>query len=298
MDVDPARIIVTAGASAGFVLTFLACFDEGDRVGVTEPGYPCYRNTLKALGVTPVGIPLGPETGYRLTPELIDAAGPLDGLVIASPSNPTGTVINAADLQAIRAHTSADGITLIADEIYHGITSTAPVPTVLASKPDAVVLNSFSKYFGMTGWRLGWIVAPEDLVAPIGRFAQNLYICAAHVSQIAGLAAFDGHDELEENVRVFACKRDVLLDGLRRAGLTKIAPADGAFYAYVDVSDITDDSWTLCHTWLNELSIASTPGIDFDPVRGHRFVRFSCAGDEAQIAEAVHRLAAWMAGRV
>ena len=244
MDVDPARIIVTAGASAGFVLTFLACFDEGDRVGVTEPGYPCYRNTLKALGVTPVGI------------------------------------------------------TLIADEIYHGITYTAPVPTVLASKPDAVVLNSFSKYFGMTGWRLGWIVAPEDLVAPIGRFAQNLYICAAHVSQIAGLAAFDGHDELEENVRVFACKRDVLLDGLRRAGLTKIAPADGAFYAYVDVSDITDDSWTLCHTWLNELSIASTPGIDFDPVRGHRFVRFSCAGEEAQIAEAVHRLAAWMAGRV
>ena len=298
VDVDPARIIVTAGASAGFVLTFLACFDEGDRVGVTEPGYPCYRNTLEALGVTPVSIPLGPESGYRLTPELIESAGPLDGLVIASPSNPTGTVINAADLQAISAHTTANGITLVADEIYHGITYTAPAPTVLASKPDAIVLNSFSKYFGMTGWRLGWIIAPEDLVAPMGRFAQNLYICASHVSQIAGIAAFDAHDELEENVRVFARKRALLLDGLRRAGLTKIAPADGAFYAYVDVSDITDDSWALCHMWLNELSIAATPGIDFDPVRGHRFVRFSCAGEERQIAEAVRRLELWMSGRI
>ena len=297
LSVDPRRVIVTAGASGGFVLAFLACFDEGARVGVTEPGYPCYRNTLEALGVTPVGIPLDPATDYRLTPELIEAAGPLDGLVIASPSNPTGTVISAADLEAIGAHTTSRGITLIADEIYHGITYTGPASTVLASTPGAIVLNSFSKYFGMTGWRLGWIIAPDALVAPMERFAQNLYICAPHVSQVAGLAAFDGHDELEENVRVFARKRAVLLDGLRAAGFDRIAPADGAFYAYVDVSAITNDSWALCRTWLDELGIAATPGLDFDPVRGKQFVRFSCAGDEVQISEAVRRLAAWMAGR-
>lgn len=294
IDLDPSRVIVAAGASGGMVLAFLACFDAGARVGVTEPGYPCYRNALAALGVTAVGIPVGPETRYAPTPELIDAAGPLDGLVIASPSNPTGTVVPPAQLAAIVGHCTDRGITVIADEIYHGITYGAPATSALASSHDVVVLNSFSKYFAMTGWRLGWLVAPSDLVPAIEKFAQNLYICAPHVSQVAGLAAFDCHDELRANVVALADNRDVLLNGLRAASLTDLAPCDGAFYAYVDVSALTDDSQKLCRTWLDEIGVAVTPGIDFDPVRGHHFVRFSFAASKADVSEAVTRLTAWI----
>lgn len=297
VEIDPRRVLVVAGASAGFVLAFLAAFDPAQRVGVTEPGYPCYRNTLEALNVTPVGIPIGPETNYRLTPEAVTAAGPLDGLVIASPSNPTGTVLDRTALADIVTMCADQNITLIADEIYHGITFGQSAPSVLEITNDALVLNSFSKYFGMTGWRLGWIVAPERFIDPIERFAQNLYICAPHVSQVAGLAAFECNEELESNVADFATKRTVLLEGLAKAGFTKIAPADGAFYAYVDVSEITDDSMGLCKLWLEELSVAATPGVDFDPVRGHQFVRFSYAGTLTDVEEATHRLAGWMASR-
>ena len=300
VDVDPNRVIVTAGASAGFVLAFLASFDEGDRVGVTEPGYPCYRNTLLAVGAEPVGIPLGPEHNYRLTTTLLERAADLDalrGLVVASPSNPTGTVMSADDLALIADHCAERRMTLIADEIYHGITYTGRASSILQHTTEAIVLNSFSKYFAMTGWRLGWIIAPDALVAPIERFAQNLYICAPHVSQVAGLAAFDCTAELERNVASFACKRNVLLDGLHAAGMFDVAPADGAFYAYVDVSHLTADSFELCRTWLDEIDVAVTPGVDFDPVRGHRFVRFSCAGPEDDIEEAMRRIGAWIRAR-
>jgi aspartate/methionine/tyrosine aminotransferase len=297
VDVDPARVSVVAGASAGFTLTFLAAFDVGDRVGVTEPGYPCYRNSLEALGVTVVGIPIGPSTGYRLTPDSVAAAGHLDGLVIASPSNPTGTLLTTDDLRALTTYCREHDIRLIADEIYHGLTFDAPAPSVLSHDPDVVVLNSFSKYFGMTGWRLGWIVAPPDLVPALDRFAQNLYICAPHVAQVAGLAAFDCHDELGPRVDDIKRKRAIVLDGLNACGLTNYAPADGAFYAYVDVSSITDDSLELTKRWLAELKLATTSGIDFDPVRGHHFVRFSYAGDEADIVLAMQRLQRWMTSR-
>ena len=301
VSVDPRRISVVAGASGGFVLAFLACFDVGSRVAVTEPGYPCYRNTLLALGCEPVGIPIGPETGYRLTAPAIEAAirdgGRLDGLVIASPSNPTGTVLSADDLAAIIGVCETNDVTLIADEIYHGITFDAPASSALQHTNNVVVLNSFSKYFGMTGWRLGWVVTPPELFEPIERLAQNLYICAPHVSQIAGLAAFDCAEELDLRVDEFAQKRRILLHGLHAAGFDSIAPSDGAFYAYVDVSKYTDDSWGLCQRWLSELGIACTPGIDFDPVRGHHFVRFSYAGLPADIAEAMRRLASWVSAR-
>ena len=301
VSVDPRRISVVAGASAGFVLAFLACFDVGSRVAVTEPGYPCYRNTLLALGCEPLGIPIGPETGYRLTAVAIEAAirggGRLDGLVIASPSNPTGTVLSADDLAAIIAVCETHDITLIADEIYHGITFDAPASSALQHTNNVVVLNSFSKYFGMTGWRLGWVVTPPELFEPIERLAQNLYICAPHVSQIAGLVAFDCAKELDLRVDEFAQKRQILLHGLHAAGFDSIAPSDGAFYAYVDVGKYTDDSWGLCQRWLSELGVACTPGIDFDPLRGHRFVRFSYAGSSVDIAEAMRRLASWVSAR-
>ncbi len=297
VSVDPSRVSVVAGASAGFTLAFLAAFDVGDRVGVTEPGYPCYRNTLQALGITPVGIPIGPETGYRLTPDAVAAAGELDGLVIASPSNPTGTVLTDNDLRALTTYCHTHNIRLIADEIYHGLTFDTPAPTVLNFAPDAVVLNSFSKYFGMTGWRLGWIVAPDDLGSALDRFAQNLYICAPHVAQIAGAAAFDCHDELRPRVDDIKRKRAIVLNGLQACGLTNYAPADGAFYAYVDVSSITDDSLALTKQWLDELKLATTSGIDFDPVRGHHFVRFSYAGNESDIEVAMERLGTWIANR-
>jgi aspartate/methionine/tyrosine aminotransferase len=299
-EVSAQNVLIVSGASAGFVLTFLACFDVGSRVAVTEPGYPCYRNTLQALGCEPIGIPLGPDTGYRLTASAIARTmaedGPLDGLVIASPSNPTGTILWDSDLAEIVELCSQNNIQLVADEIYHGITYGHSAPTILAHSNDAVVLNSFSKYFGMTGWRLGWIVAPTSLVSAMERFAQNLYLCAPHVSQIAGIASFDSHDELEQQVTEFAKKRNVLLAGLDACGLS-YAPADGAFYAYVDVSHLTDDSWTLAKTWLEELHVAATPGIDFDPVRGKQFVRFSCAGEIEDIAKAMRRIREWITAR-
>jgi aspartate/methionine/tyrosine aminotransferase len=295
--VDPDAVTVVAGASAGFTLAFLTCFDGGSRVGVLEPGYPCYRNALLALGMTPVPIPVGPATRWAPTPADLEAAGPLDGLVIASPSNPTGTVLDAAALQALADHCAARGIRLIADEIYHGITFDGPAPTVLAATRDAVLVNSFSKYFSMTGWRLGWMVVPDGLRDAVERLQQNLYICAPHISQVAGLAAFDCTGELDGHVARYATNRSLLLDGLAAAGITKVAEADGAFYVYADVEHLVDaatGSLGLTARWLDELGVAATSGIDFDLTRGDRFVRFSYAGRSDDIAAACDRLQGWV----
>jgi len=294
---DPARVMVVAGASAGFTLAFLACFDPGDRVGVVEPGYPCYRNTLEALGCEAVPIPVGPATRWAPTPELVRAAGPLRGLVLASPSNPTGTVLDAPALAALVAECRSSDIRLISDEIYHGIVYGEPARSALELDDEVVVVNSFSKYFSMTGWRLGWLVAPADLWATIDRLQQNLFICAPTLSQRAALAAFECGDELDGHVTRYAATRSVLLEGLARAGLGDLAAADGAFYVYADVSHLTDDSMTLCRTWLDELGIACTPGVDFDRSRGHRFVRFSYAGRVDDVAEACRRIEDWMGRR-
>lgn len=291
--VAPESITIVSGASAGFTLAFLAAFDPGDRVGVLEPGYPCYRNALVALGIEPVPIPIGPDTHWSPTTELLDAAGPLDGLVIASPSNPTGTLLDGALLDTLVSYCDAKGIQLIADEIYHGITYERPATSVVGRSPHPIVINSFSKYFSMTGWRLGWMVLPEHLREVIDRLQQNLYICAPHVSQIAGRAAFDCTDELDAHVERYAHNRDVLIEGLGRSGIVDIARADGAFYVYADVSHLTHDSMDLCRRWLDELGVAATPGLDFDLSRGHRYVRFSYAGSLEHIEMACDSLASW-----
>lgn len=291
--IDPNAVTIVSGASAGFTLAFLAAFDVGDRVGVIEPGYPCYRNALVALGITPVPIPVGPDTGWAPTTELLDAAAPLDGLVIASPSNPTGTVLDDKSLDALVSYCEAHGIQLISDEIYHGITYTGPAPSVIGRSERSIVINSFSKYFSMTGWRLGWMVTPDHLRDTVDRLQQNLYICAPHISQVAGLAAFDCRDELDGHVRRYSENRDRLIAGLERAGITDFARADGAFYVYADVSHLTDDTMALCNQWLDELGVAATPGLDFDLGRGHRYVRFSYAGSLEHIEQACDLLANW-----
>ena len=288
-DVDPGRIVITAGASAGCVLAILAAFDPGDRVAVSAPGYPCYRNMLEALGVDAVPLAVDERTRFQPTVELLDRAGPLDGVVIASPSNPTGTMLDGPALTSLLDHCRTTGVRVIADEIYHGITFGEPAPTA-ATNEQVVVVNSFSKYFSMTGWRLGWTVLPPELVTPVERLTQNLYIAPSTLSQHAAMAAFDCHDELEANVARYAENRTVLLEGLAEAGFERLAPADGAFYVYAAVDHLTDDSQALCARWLDELGIAATPGVDFDPERGHQWVRFSFAGATAQIALAVERL--------
>jgi aspartate/methionine/tyrosine aminotransferase len=295
--IDPGRVVVTMGASGGFVLAFLAAFDAGRRVAVTEPGYPCYRNTLEAFGVEVVPIPVGPTTRFVPTSELLGEAGPLDGLMIASPANPTGTALKADELADIAGFCRDNDIRLIADEIYHGIEYGDPVPTALSADPDAVVLQSFSKYYSMTGWRLGWMVVPEELVRPIERLAQNLFISAPTLSQLAALAAFDATDELDANVVRYAANREILINGLGRIGLNHFASPDGAFYFYIDVSHLTNDSQELCRVWLEELGVACTPGIDFDPVQGHRYVRLSYSESTEDIAEATRRLSGWIRGR-
>ena len=287
------RVMIVAGASAGFSLAFVACFDPGQRVGVLEPGYPCYRNTLLALGVEAVPIAVGPTTRWAPTIEMLDAAGPLDGLIIASPSNPTGTVLDADTLAALATAGAERGIRIISDEIYHGITYTGPAPTMLSHSTDAVVINSFSKYFSMTGWRLGWVVSPDPLTDAFERLQQNLYICAPHISQVVGLAAFDAQPELDQHVQRYRANRALLLDGLAAAGITEVAEADGAFYVYADVSHLAEDSMMLCQRWLDELGVACTPGLDFDTARGHRWARFSYAGAADDIGAACTQLAGW-----
>ncbi len=293
------RVLVTAGASGAFVVTFLACFDVGDRVGVTSPGYPCYRNDLLALGVEVVDIPVGPETRWAPTPENVAAAGHLDGLIVASPANPTGTVIAPENFERLVRWCEGESIRVISDEIYHGITyGDHRSVSALQFSDHAVVINSFSKYFGMTGWRVGWIAGPLDVLTTCERLQGNLSICAPHISQVAALAAFDAVDELSANVDAFARKRSVLIEGLQRAGIASFSPPDGAFYIYADVSHliprVSTDSLELCRRWLDELDLLVTPGLDFDLVRGATTVRFSFAGPLDVLEEACRRLTSWM----
>ena len=294
--VDVDRIAVVSGASAGFTLAFLTLFDAGARVGVLEPGYPCYRNTLIALGMEPVAIPVGPGTRFAPSSELLAAAGPLDGLIIASPSNPTGTILDADALDTISTYCTTNDVKLVADEIYHGI-SADPAPQILDHHPEAFVINSFSKYYSMTGWRVGWIVVPESVADAVERLQQNLFICAPHVSQVAALAALDATDELDAHVERYLCNRDLIVPGLAAAGIDRIAPADGAFYVYAHVPELTTelgiDSLELCRRWLDELGLCATPGIDFDIARGHEYVRFSYAGPTDVVGEAVDLLGGW-----
>ncbi len=295
--VDPTRILVVAGASAGFTLAFLTLFESGARVGVLEPGYPCYRNALLALGMEPVPIPVGPASRWAPTPADLDAAGHLDGLVLASPSNPTGTILRADAVAEITAACRARGIAVIADEIYHGIVDGPPAPHVLDHHPEAFVVNSFSKYWSMTGWRVGWVVVPDSLVDTVERLQQNLYICAPHVSQVAALAALDATDELDGHVARYRENRSIVIDGLAAAGITDIAPADGAFYVYAHVPHLTSaigiDSLQLTTRWLHEIGVAATSGVDFDLARGHEYVRFSCAGVGTDMSRACDLLAGW-----
>lgn len=294
LSVDPERVMVTTGSSGGFLSSFLAAFDPGDRVALAAPGYPAYRNILQALGVEPVLLPSELEHRFQPTVDLLESAGHLDGLILASPSNPAGTMLDDAELATLASYCDAHDIRLISDEIYHGISYGRRAVSALAHSPDAIIINSFSKYFSMTGWRLGWMLLPEDLLRPAECLAQNLFISAPSLSQIAGEAAFECGDVLDGYVATYARNRALLLAELPKAGFSTMAPADGAFYIYADVSDLTDDSEAYCRRMLAETGIAATPGVDFDPARGHHFLRFSFAGPEADIAEAAMRLQAWV----
>lgn len=294
LDVPADRIAVTMGSSGGFILAFLAAFDAGQRVALAAPGYPAYRNILTALDLEVVEIPVGPDTNFQPTPAHLDALDrTIDGLIVASPSNPTGTMLDAEGLGALYRYCEAKGIRLVSDEIYHGITYGAPAESALRFGDEAIVVNSFSKYFSMTGWRLGWLVVPPALVRAVECLAQNLFISAPAVSQAGALAVFDCTAELVSNVERYAENRALLLSELPKAGFDKLASADGAFYIYADVSDMTNDSVEFCARMLAEAGVAATPGTDFDPGRGHRFVRFSFARDTADIAEAAARLIKW-----
>ncbi|MEC9183308.1 MAG: aminotransferase class I/II-fold pyridoxal phosphate-dependent enzyme, partial [Pseudomonadota bacterium] len=295
--IDPSRIVVTTGSSGGFVLSFLSAFDAGDRVAMAAPGYPCYRNILSAFGIEPVSILTDAEHRYQPTPELLEKAarehGAIDGLIVASPSNPTGTMIDAAGMAELCTYCSDNGIRLISDEIYHGITYGDQAASALEYDDNAVVINSFSKYFSMTGWRLGWMVVPVDLIRAVECLAQNLFISAPTLSQIAGAAAFDCRPELEANVAKYAANRSLLLEQLPKAGFNRLAPADGAFYVYADVTELTNDSLSFCRRILNETGVAITPGVDFDPDRGNRYVRFSFAESLKEISGAATALIDW-----
>ena len=288
------RIVVTTGASGAFLLAFLAAFEEGDRVALALPGYPGYRHILSALGNRPVALAAGPATRFQPSVEMLEEiAGPIHGLIVASPSNPAGTMIPKDEMARLAAYCEDRGIRLVSDEIYHGITYGEKASTAAAFGDHVIVVNSFSKYFSMTGWRLGWMVVPEDLLRAVESLAQNLFISPPTLSQRAAVAAFECHAELEENVARYSRNRALLLDELPKAGFGSLAPADGAFYLYADVSQMTNDSQELCRRMLDETGVAATSGVDFDPARGNAFIRFSFSGSTADMAEAARRLQAW-----
>jgi aspartate/methionine/tyrosine aminotransferase len=295
--VDPARIVVTTGSSGAFILAFLAMFEPGDRVAVTVPGYPPYRHILSALGCEPVLIETSSDTRHALTGEALLAAhrkAPLKGVLVGSPANPTGTMMSREALTALIAAAQDAGIRFISDEIYHGLDYAFPAVTAAELSADALVINSFSKYFCMTGWRVGWMVAPDALVRPIERLQQNLAISVPTLSQIAAEAAFDGFEEMEAIKRGYVENRRILIEGLPKAGLSKFLPADGAFYLYADVSDFTSDSFAFARKMLEEAHVAATPGVDFDPYHGRSFLRLSYARSADDMREAVARIARWL----
>lgn len=297
VEVPESRIMVTTGSSAGFNLAFLGAFDPGDRVALTAPGYPAYRNILKALGLVPVEIEVGPETRWALTPDLLEqvhAETPLKGVLVASPGNPTGTMMTPPALKALCESARDLGLTFISDEIYHGLVYEGETASALNYSDEAIVINSFSKYYCMTGWRIGWMIVPESLVRPFERIAQSLYICAPDISQRAALAAFDAGEELEQVKAGYAKNRALLLDRLPRIGFDELLPVDGAFYIYAGVRSFTNDSMDFARRMLAEAGIAATPGADFDHARGNGYIRFSFAGAHAEMAEAAERLTNWL----
>ncbi len=295
--IDPARVVVTTGSSGGFVLAFLSMFEPGDRVAMAEPGYPPYRHILTALGCEPVSIPISGETRWALTKEALLAEHrkkPLQGVIVASPANPTGTMITPDVLRDLVAACADAGIKFISDEIYHGLDYAFPAETAAKFSPDALIINSFSKYFCMTGWRVGWMVVPEMLVRSVERLQQNLAISVPTLSQIAAVAAFDGHAQMQDVKHGYEENRRILVEGLPKAGLENFLPVDGAFYLYADVSKFTDDSHEFAGRMLQETHVAATSGIDFDPVRGKHYVRFCYAGSAAEMREAVERIGKWL----
>lgn len=294
VDLDPARVVITPGSSGAFILAFSALFDAGDRVAMGFPGYPSYRQILRAMSLEAIGIPTRSEDRYQPRPEDLPDA---QGLILASPGNPSGTVLRLPELQALTDAAWGKGMAVISDEIYHGLSYGDRCHSALEVTDDVFVINSFSKYFSMTGWRVGWMVVPETHLRTIERLAQNMFICPPHASQVAALAALDCIDETEANRAVYAENRRLMLEGLPKAGFTKIAPPEGAFYIYADVSDLTENSLALAEDILAKAGVAVTPGLDFDPDRGARTLRFSYARATADITEGLRRLTEYMAAR-
>ena len=295
LDVSPESVVVTTGSSGAFLSAFLAASDAGDRVALPRPGYPAYRNILAALGCEVVDLPCGPEVGFKPTVEML-AGLDVQGVVIASPANPTGTVLGADRLREIATWCENNGVRLVSDEIYHGISYGEPLDCAWRTSREAIVVNSFSKYFSMTGWRLGWMLAPEELVRPVDRLTGNFTLCPPAPSQYAAVEAFtpESYAEVDAHVERYRTNRDLLVKGLGELGIDKLAPADGAFYVYADISHLTDDSMAWCKRLLAETGLAVVPGIDFDPVHGDRFVRLSFAGAMLDMRRALQRLGAWL----
>ncbi|WP_423790955.1 pyridoxal phosphate-dependent aminotransferase [Mycobacterium ahvazicum] len=299
ISVEPDAVVVTTGSSGGFLLAFLACFDVGDRVALASPGYPCYRNILSALGCEVVEIPCGPQTRFQPTAQMLSELDPpVRGVIVASPANPTGTVIPPEELAAIASWCDSSGVRLISDEVYHGLVYEGAPQTSSAwqTSRNAVVVNSFSKYYAMTGWRLGWLLVPPELLRAVDCLTGNFTICPPVLPQLAAVAAFtpQATAEAEGNLHHYAVNRSLLLDGLRGIGIDRLAPTDGAFYVYADVSDYTDDSLAFCSKLLADTGVAIAPGIDFDTARGNRFVRLSFAGPTGDIEEALRRIGPWL----
>jgi aspartate/methionine/tyrosine aminotransferase len=294
VDLTPGRLAITNGASPALVLALATAFSPGDRIAFARPGYVAYRNTVRALNFEGVEIPCGEDTRYQISAAALDALDPApQGVIIASPANPTGTIIPASELAAIAEVAKAKGIRIISDEIYHGLSFGPEIHSILEYDPDAYVVNSFSKYFSMAPWRLGWLVSPPDMARRTGAYIGNLFLTAPSLSQHAGLAAMDSREELEGHVEVYRRNRELMLEALPRLGLEKIAPPDGAFYIYADVSRFTDDSLAFCLKLLEETGVATAPGVDFDPVDGKHFMRFSFALSTPEIEEALDRLVPW-----
>lgn len=298
LDVPASQIMVTTGSSAGFILTFLGAFDPGARIALASPGYPAYRNIIAALGLEAVEIQVGPDTRWALTPDHVAKAHgekPIAGILVASPANPTGTMTDAAVLAAFGEYCAHTGTRFISDEIYHHLVYDDRAETMLRFTNEAIIVNSFSKYYCMTGWRVGWLVLPDNLVRPFERLSQSLYISVPELSQHAALSAFDSIDELEAIKAGYARNRALLLERLPAIGFDQLLPVDGAFYVYASVARFSNDSTQFCRRMLNEAGVAATPGADFDPVRGHLYLRFSFSGTNEAIAEGVRRMENWLA---
>jgi aspartate/methionine/tyrosine aminotransferase len=296
--VDPEEVVLTCGASPALVLALSSAFSPGDRIALARPGYVAYRNTLKALSMTPVEIACGPAVRYQLTAEALAALDPAPaGVIVASPANPTGSIIGRDELAAIAEVCRARGIRIVSDEIYHGLSYAGPTHSMLEFDARVLVVNSFSKYFSMAGWRLGWLVAPGEAAARARAYVGNLFLTAPSLSQHAGLAAMDAHEELEAHVAVYRKNRELLLAALPKLGLASIAPPDGAFYIWADIGHLTDDSLAFCERLLRDTGVATAPGLDFDPVDGRRFMRFSFAVSTAEVEEAIARMIPWFAAQ-